>query len=51
MNESIYMSLSLYIEAHFKGDMIVANPNFKFLLADDILLGPVGIVFPEKKKD
>jgi len=36
------------IEAHLKGNVIVANPNFKFLLANDILLGPISVVFPEK---
>lgn len=30
--------------------MIVGNPNFEFLLADDVLLGPIGVVFPEESE-
>jgi len=26
--------------------VVVADPDLEFLLADDVLLGPVGVVFP-----
>lgn len=32
-------------ETHLKGNMIIAYPDLQLLLADDVLLWPVGVVF------
>lgn len=35
--------------SHLERDVVVSDANLELLLADDILLGPVGVVFPKER--
>ena len=36
--------------AHLKSDMVIPYANFELLLAHDVFLGPVGVVFSADEK-
>lgn len=32
--------------AYLESDVVVSDPDLKLLLSNDVLLGPVGVIFP-----
>ena len=43
---SILQTASSILETHLERNMVVANADLELLLANDVLLWPIGIVLP-----